>query len=101
MDPRWPPTGTWSHRPDGRRSGPAIAADADQRRQLLASVTELAHAREPARPAGPAAGRPALAADAMQEDFTGQQRSALAIVPSGAPAGEAPAGPAILRDDGT
>lgn len=79
----------------------AIAADADQRRQLFASVTELGTLENQLDQLGRLLADQRMRLTVLQEDFTGHQRSALAIVLSGAPAGEAPAGLAILRDDGT
>ena len=79
----------------------AAAADADQRRELFASVTDLGRMESQldAMDAILAAQRARLAS--LQEDFAGHQRTALAVVVSGWPRGEAPGTLTLALEDGT
>jgi hypothetical protein len=86
-----------------RAAGDTVAAaeDADQRRVLFASVTDLGQleAQLDAMDRLLAGQRTRLTS--MQEDFAGHQRTALAVVVSGWPGGEAPTGLSLAFDDGT
>lgn len=79
----------------------AVSADATQRRELFASITELGLLEAQLDRMG------ALLADqrtrlaVLQEDFAGHQRSALAVVVAGAPAAGAPDSLVVTRDDGS
>lgn len=94
----------WRDMLDGVRAAGdtvAVAEDANQRRVLFASVTDLGQleGQLDAMDRMLAAQRVRLAS--MQEDFAGHQRTALAVVVSGWPRTEAPTSLALVLDDGT
>jgi hypothetical protein len=86
-----------------RAAGDTVTAaeDADQRRTLFASVTDLGQleAQLDAMDRLLADQRVRLAS--LQADFAGHQRTALAVVVSGWPRGEAPTSLALALEDGT
>jgi hypothetical protein len=79
----------------------ALAEDADQRRELFASVADLhqLEAQLDAMDRLLADQRVRLAS--LEEDFAGHQRTALAVVVSGWPHGDAPSELSLSLDDGT
>lgn len=79
----------------------AVAADADQRRELFASITDLGALESQLDLMERLLADQRTRLTVLQEDFAGHQRSALAIVVSGAPRDGAPAVISITRDDGT
>ncbi|MCC6650703.1 MAG: hypothetical protein IT348_06100 [Candidatus Eisenbacteria bacterium] len=79
----------------------AVAADATQRRELFASINELGLLEAQLDRMGQLLADQRMRLGVLQEDFAGHQRSALAVVLSGAPAAGAPDSLVVTRDDGS
>lgn len=79
----------------------AAAADADQRRTLFASVTDLGALETQLDQMDRLLAAQRVRLASLEADFAGLQRTALAVVVSGAPASGVPGALALSFDDGT
>jgi len=79
----------------------AAAADADQRRVLFASVTDLGQLERELDGVDRLLAAQRARLGALQADFAGQQRTALAVLVSGGARGDLPPALALVFDDGT